>query len=54
MLAAVHPWDTNGAKAAGLQTAFIARDGEPYPPFFATPDLTVASLAELAQRLASE
>ena len=48
MLAAVHPWDTNGAKSAGLQAGFIARSGEMYPGFFAEPDLTVGSLSELA------
>lgn len=53
MLVAVHPWDINGAKAAGLQAAFVARNGEQYPPFFEQPDMTVASLTELAQRLKS-
>jgi 2-haloacid dehalogenase len=51
MLAAVHPWDINGAKAAGLQAAFVARSGEAYPPFFQQPDLTVASLTDLAKQL---
>lgn len=51
MLVAMHPWDINGAKAAGLQAAFVARNGEQYPSFYEQPDLTVASLTELAQRL---
>lgn len=51
MLAAVHPWDTHGAKAAGLQTAYIDRDGEEYPPYFLPPDVTVPSFVALAERL---
>ena len=56
MLAAVHPWDTNGAKAAGLQAALIAADyrsahSEAHAPFGRAPDLTVGSLSELADFL---
>ena len=51
MLVAVHPWDINGAKAAGLQAAFVARNDERYPPFYKQPDLTVASLTDLADQL---
>ena len=51
MLVAVHPWDTNGAKAAGLQAAFVARNGEQYPSYLKQPDLTVASLTDFANQL---
>ncbi len=54
MLAAVHPFDTHGAKAAGLQAAFIDRSvGQEYPPFYVPPDVTVASIPALAERIKS-
>lgn len=52
MLVAVHPWDIDGAARAGLKTAWINRDGRPYPEYFTTPDHTVRTLTELADRLA--
>lgn len=51
MLVAVHPWDIDGAARAGLATAWVNRTGGPYPGYFRTPDLTVASLADLAATL---
>ena len=51
MLVAVHPWDCNGAKAAGLKAAFIARKGQQYPEFFLAPDYTASSLEDLAHQL---
>ena len=48
MLVAVHPWDIDGAQRAGLQGAWVNRDGGPYPSTFTAPDLTVDSLTELA------
>ncbi|MEO7745098.1 MAG: haloacid dehalogenase type II [Actinomycetota bacterium] len=51
MLVAVHPWDVDGAHRAGLQTAWVNRAGAPYPSTFTAPDLEVASLVELAERL---
>ena len=51
MLVAVHPWDCNGAKAAGLKAAFIARQGEQYPDFFQAPDYTAESFEDLARQL---
>ena len=51
MLVAVHPWDIDGAARAGLGTAWITRDGAPYPGYFRSPDVTAASLAELADQL---
>ncbi|HXV92681.1 MAG TPA: HAD-IA family hydrolase, partial [Pseudonocardia sp.] len=52
LLVAVHPWDVDGAAHAGLRTAWLDRSGAPYPSYFTPPDLTVASLPELATRLA--
>jgi 2-haloacid dehalogenase len=51
LLVAVHPWDINGAAAAGLRTAWLNRSGGGYPSYFAAPDHTVGSLSELAARL---
>ncbi|KAK9823407.1 hypothetical protein WJX72_002544 [[Myrmecia] bisecta] len=53
MLVAIHPWDCNGAKNAGLQAAYVNRNNQPYPEFFATPDLSVQSFVELAEKLTS-
>jgi 2-haloacid dehalogenase len=51
MLVAVHPWDTHGARSAGLAAAWINRGGGRYPDYFLPPDLEVASLLHLANRL---
>ena len=51
MLVAVHPWDTDGARRAGLATAWVNRDGGSYPDHFAAPDLEPTSLVELAALL---
>ena len=53
LMVAVHPWDIDGAARAGLRTAWISREGGPYPGHFRAPDLTVAGLGELAARLAA-
>jgi 2-haloacid dehalogenase len=56
MLVAAHPWDLEGARAAGLRTAFVHRPLEygPGSPARADPDAdeSVADLHELAERLA--
>jgi len=52
MLVAVHPWDTDGAARAGLRSAWVNRGGADYPGYFRSPDLKVASLVDLAERLA--
>src|SRR5258708_24907928 len=49
-LVAAHPWDTHGAKRAGLITGFVAR-GKPYPSAMAPPDAAGATLTEVASRL---
>ncbi len=51
MLVAVHPWDVDGAKRAGLRAAWVNRGGGEYPDHFARPDLEASSLVELAHRL---
>ena len=54
MLVAVHPWDLDGARAAGLRTAWLDRTSVPYPDHFARAELEVASLDDLASRLREE
>lgn len=51
LLAAVHPWDVDGALRAGLRSAWIDRSGAPYPPPFRAPDVRAGSLPELARAL---
>lgn len=53
MLVAVHPWDIDGARRAGLRTGWIARNGGAYPSFFAAPDVRAADLGALAAGLAA-
>jgi 2-haloacid dehalogenase len=53
MLVAVHPWDIDGANRAGLTTAWINRDGRPYPEYFTAPTHTITALTELPARLAA-
>ena len=51
MLVAAHGWDVAGAKWAGMQTAFIAREGQQKFPLALPPDLDVSDLAALANTL---
>lgn len=51
MLVAVHPWDTHGAREAGLGSAWVNRTGSRYPRYFGRPDLEATSLTDLADRL---
>lgn len=51
VLTAVHPWDVDGAARAGLRTAWVDRDGVPYPSWCRRPDHTVAGIDELADAL---
>lgn len=53
MLVAAHGWDVAGAKWAGLQTAFIAREGQQKFPLSLPPDLDVSDLAALAEALSA-
>lgn len=48
-------WDVSGATAAGLRAAWVRRDPNAVPdPWGIEPDLTVANLQELAERIARE
>lgn len=49
-LAATHAWDTHGAKAAGMMTAFVAR-GQPYPDVMLAPDIRGQELTDVANAL---
>ncbi|WP_435747373.1 haloacid dehalogenase type II [Nocardioides sp. SYSU DS0663] len=51
VLAAVHPWDTDGAVRAGLGAAWVDRAGTRYPPYCRPPSLTVRSFADLPRAL---
>lgn len=51
MLVAAHGWDVAGAKWAGLQTAFVARQQQQLFPLADEPDLDVADLQALAEAL---
>jgi 2-haloacid dehalogenase len=51
VLVAVHPWDIDGAKRAGLQGAWLNRKGSLYPEFFERPDATAETLGGLAEAL---
>ena len=50
-LAAVHPWDVDGAARAGMTTVWIDRAGVPYPDHLTPPTHTVPALTDLAARL---
>lgn len=50
-LAAVHPWDVDGAQRAGLQGIYIDRRRTPYPKAFLLPELTVPDFEALAAKL---
>ena len=49
-LVATHPWDIQGAKAAGLLTGFVAR-GQAFPPVMASPDVQGEDLVEVVEKL---
>ncbi len=51
MLVAAHPWDVDGAARAGLSTAWINRDGKPYPAHFTEPGVTATDLGQLVEQL---
>jgi 2-haloacid dehalogenase len=50
-LVAVHPWDTDGAKRAGMTSAWINRTGGPYPSVFLPADVVGAELPDVAAQL---
>ena len=51
VLVAVHQWDIDGAKRAGLQAGWLNRRGGRYPDFFRPPDATGETLGSLAEAL---
>jgi 2-haloacid dehalogenase len=51
LLVAAHAWDVAGALRAGCQAAFVARPGKVLDPLTDPPELVVADLDELADRL---
>lgn len=53
LLVATHPWDIHGAHQAGMRTGWIARQQEPYPGYFAAPDLRASDLVSLAGQIAA-
>jgi 2-haloacid dehalogenase len=50
-LVAVHPWDIDGARRAGLQGYYLDRRGTPYPKAFLPPNRVVPDLVALADAL---
>ena len=51
LMVAAHGWDVAGAKAAGMQTAFIARPQKQLYPLAKEPDYVVKDLTELVKQL---
>jgi 2-haloacid dehalogenase len=49
LMVAVHPWDVDGARRAGFQTAWVNRSGAPFPATFLDPTYTVESIEQLAE-----
>ena len=49
-LVAVHPWDINGAKAAGLTTAYVSAE-RPFPGVMRSPDVKAPTLVAAARAL---
>jgi 2-haloacid dehalogenase len=49
LLVAVHPWDVDGARRAGLQSAWVNRTGAPFPAIFTEPTYTVSSIEDIAE-----
>ncbi|MEU8225123.1 haloacid dehalogenase type II [Kribbella sp. NPDC048915] len=50
-LAAVHPWDVDGAQRAGLHGFYVDRRKTPYPNSFRAPEHTVPDFTALADLL---
>jgi 2-haloacid dehalogenase len=49
LLVACHPWDVDGARRSGMQSAWVNRTGSPFPATFLEPTYTVAGIDELAE-----
>jgi 2-haloacid dehalogenase len=52
LMVAAHGWDVAGAAWAGMRAAFVGRPGQQPFPLGPTPELTIATLTELADKLA--
>lgn len=50
LLIAVHPWDIDGAKRAGMRAGRLDRRGTRYPGHFTEPDLIGRTVDELGER----
>jgi len=50
-MVAAHDWDLAGARAVGMNTAYIARPGSVYSNAYPDPDRSAASLTDLARGL---
>lgn len=53
LLVAVHPWDIDGARRAGLAAAWLRRGVSEYPAVMTEPSLIAADLRDLAYLLRS-
>ncbi|MEX2173798.1 MAG: haloacid dehalogenase type II [Pirellulaceae bacterium] len=51
LLVAAHGWDVAGATWAGMRAAFVGRPGQRQFPLGPTPELTVSTLKDLAEKL---
>lgn len=51
VLVAAHPWDCDGAKRAGLRSAWLNRAGTPWPDVFLAPDAEAPDFPTLASRI---
>ena len=51
LMVACHPWDLQGAAAAGLATAWVNRSGTSWPHAFTPPTYVVSGFEELAETL---
>jgi 2-haloacid dehalogenase len=51
LLGAVHPWDIDGARRAGLQAAWLRRGAAEYPAVMTAPSLVAADIGDLAHLL---
>ncbi len=50
-MVAVHPWDLDGAKRAGMRSAYVDRRSQPYPSVFLPPDVTGPDFPSVARAL---
>ncbi|MFF4801030.1 haloacid dehalogenase type II [Streptomyces sp. NPDC001351] len=54
MVVAVHPWDIDGARRAGLDGAWLRRGVSVYPRTMTPPSLSAQDLKELAEMLVAD